>query len=287
MNMNYAQYAVLSLRPYPNRTEHLNYGIVVFEPTGAVSIHLLKSLRKLTCLAPTINLSDLRDNINKLQETICQMTPSQAFEYLQFIKMIPSQIPMNKLGKFSYNPGKSGHFAEMIKLCLDSQCVPMTEKGQSRSPNKSKLFNEVKKQFDLYDMLAKIDDNANRRVITNYYPYEDADLMVDFAIKNDVLHIAQTMDLRTNHKDEISSHHKQEAYSKILSIIVTMEDKSIKTKSHLVVAGLNSPAANRVIDPFIDRVNRITVWENQRERSEFFSEWMLASGRHLPELPMH
>lgn len=286
MNMNYAQYSVLSLRPYPNRTEHLNYGIVVFEPTGAVSIHLLKSLSKLSCLVPTLNLGELRDHINKLQETISQMTPSQAFDYLRFIKMIPAQVEMSRLGKFSYNPERSGHFAEMIKLCLDSQCAPQTEKRQGNPANRSKLFSEVKKQFGIYDMLAK-NDTDRHQVITNYYPYDGADLVVDFAIKNDVLYIAQTMDLRTNHRDQISNRHKHEAHSKILSIIFTMEDKSIRTKSHLVVAGLNSPAADRVIDPFINRVDRITVWESQRERSEFFSDWLSASGRHLPELPMH
>lgn len=280
-----ARYLVLNFRPYPNRTEHVNFGIAVFTEDRGTSIHLIDSLKKLTAISPGVNLGMFRKSAESLVQQIVKMDASEALTYLKLLDLIDNKIEEKQLGSFLYDSNDERSFKKQVNLSLLSQCAPVRYSLNKRA-KETTLFKEVKKEFGDLKILAKDEVESNSLVMTNYYADPETEFKIEFALQNDILRVAQTMDLRLSGNNEISAHHKQDALAKILSIMMTKEQINNRMKSYLLVAGADSKAANKVISPFVDRVDRIMHWEKLDDRHEFLHDWVTAAHMDLPQVPI-
>jgi hypothetical protein len=280
--MNIALYGVLRFHPYPNRTEHLNYGIVVFLPAGGVQVHIGASLRKVRAMYPLVEIESLRTQASEIAEIIGDANVDEALGILDALCIMPGQLKKD-LGRFEYFDQDS--LSRNIVLALDAQVEPALSKRKPREP-RSRLFVDVRKRFSNLGILAKDQSQLpDHRVVEYYSPDPEADVKVEFALQNGLLRLAQTIDLRGD-EGSVSSLHRTAAYSKAFAI--DYAKKVLETsgkKSYVIVAGTGSDGAQKIMTSIQRSADEVLIWESNSDMATFFEEWSVASGKPLPAIP--
>lgn len=277
---NSAKYAVLKIQPYPNRTEHVNYGIVVFRPEGGVYLEIASApaLRKVKALYPLIYLRSLKDQEESIPDLVGAASAEESFELLTAISLIRDQ-DFNRLGRFQY-VDEDG-FQNQVELALQSQ-VELHNPKRTKRELKSRLITDVRSRFRNLGILADSKERVpDHQVVENYSPDEDVDVQVEFALQNGLLRLAQTVDLRA-----ATAASKNAAYSKAYTMDVasrSLEASALQT--YVIVAGTEADAARKVMHTLEKTANHVLAWEDRSDMESFFTEWAAASGKPLPSLP--
>jgi hypothetical protein len=282
MNHQIAHYATLRFQPYPNRSEHLNYGIVVFLPKGGIRIHLTRSLRKLKVLAPSQRLETLREQETTLPALIGDAKLEQALAVLKSLRVLQN-IGRHDLGAFSY--ASSAEYEQNTLLALRAQCDVSGPSRSMREP-KSRLYVDVKSRFKALGILATDRDALpDHQVVEHYVPDPEVDVKVEFALQNGLLRVAQTVDLRTDSSDVVSAQNRNIAFSKAYAIHVTRLGLH-NVESYVIAAGAETESAKKILSPIAHDADRVFHWEDGQQMQRFFSEWAQAAGRPIPTIPV-
>ena len=61
---------IINYQPYPARAEHCAVGVLVFDSSGKVRVHLATNLRKLKALDPQSSIEILRDSLGWLVDEV-------------------------------------------------------------------------------------------------------------------------------------------------------------------------------------------------------------------------
>ena len=285
MTSQIARYCTLQFQPHANRTEHVNYGIVVFMPSGGVRVHVANNLRKIKALAPTASVEQLRAQEREIPEFIGDARCDEALQLLKALRVLRPQAA-SQLGSFRFET--EADYAKHAKLALATQCETPVARGRSREP-RSRLFYDVRDRFELLGILAE-DKTAlpDHQVVEHYTPDPGADVNVEFALQNGILRVAQTIDLRADDRDLVTSQHKNAAYSKAYAIhYARTQLESSKLRSYVIVAGAHSTAADKVLTAIRADADAVLDWENRSDMERFFGEWADAAGHPLPLLPFN
>lgn len=276
-----AHYAVLKLQPYPNRTEHVNYGLIVFPPQGGAQVHLAGQLRKVRSFFPELSLSSLREQEETVPELVGDAGLEDAVGILNSICLLNDQS-IESLGRFQFSDERE--FNEHIEKALASQ-VEVSRPARKYRESRARLFTDVKSRFRMLGILAADGvDLPDHQVIANYSPDPESDVKVEFALQNGLLRLAQTIDLRAD-SGAISPNLRATAYSKAYAMDVakrSLESSALET--YVIVAGTNGSDARRVMTTIGKTTDKVLAWESKQDMSDFFSEWANASGKPLPEM---
>lgn len=278
-----ARYATLRFQPYPSRSEHLNYGIVVFSAEGEVSVHLTSSLQKIKAFAPGQSIAKLREHATEIPKLVERLELNKAVDLLNAMRILRNQ-QIREMGVFSYR--NQAEFSENIKLALSAQCDAKEPAKKPREP-RSRLYLEVKERFKVLGMLASTyGELPDHQVIAQYAPDPNVDVRVEFALQNGILRIAQTIDLRTGTSDTVTAQHRNAAFSKAYAIHAAkslLEDSRLR--SYVITAGADSEMAQKILTPIENDADHIIRWEDDQEMEKFFTEWAAAAGKELPTVP--
>ncbi|HTH77206.1 MAG TPA: DUF3037 domain-containing protein [Trinickia sp.] len=285
MTSHIARYCTLQFQPHHNRTEHVNYGIVVFMPNGGVRVHIANGLRKIKALAPTASVERLRAQEAEIPKIVGDARCDEALRLLEVLQVLRPQA-VARLGTFRFET--EADYVKHAKLALATQCETPVARGRAREP-RSRLFYDVRDRFQLLGILAE--DKAalpDHQVVEHYTPDAEADVKVEFALQNGILRVAQTIDLRTDAAELVSTQHKHAAYSKAYAIhYAKTQLESARLRSYVIVAGAHSTAADRVLTAIRADADDVLDWENHADMERFFGEWAEAAGRPLPSLPLN
>lgn len=278
--MKIAHYAILKLQPYKNRSEHVNYGIVVFMPEGGIQVQIASplGLRKVRALFPLADLHALRDQEDSLPEIVGNAPIKEAVEVLNAICVLRDQ-DLGTLGKFNY--ANSDDFRNHVNLALRSQVELPTSPRKAREL-RSRLFTDVRAKFKDLGILAKLKGELPDHQVVEYYsPDAGTDLQIEFALQNGMLRLAQTIDLRAG---TVAARHS--AFSKAYAIDFASKvlDKSALA-TYVIVAGTETEAARKIMGALGKTTDKVLSWEDKSDMESFFREWADASGHPLPELP--
>lgn len=284
-----ARYATLTLRPFPNRTEHINYGLMVFDfgPHGIVaSAHIAPVARKLRGFAPHIALDDLEASAKQMAAEVTARqfnSIEKAIDWLHAMNWLRDTSAQH-LGGFRF--ATTEDHQKMVEVSIANLCTPPSPKGIHRE-QKSRLFIELKNQFKAAGILApagtQIPDHI---VVQNYAPEPEADVRVEFAMQNTKLHIAQTIDLRTD--SELTAQQKASALSKAFSLnYATQVLEPNRLTTWMICAGAKSKQTEKLTHALEKQAQHMVHWEDATEMEEFMSSWAAAAGKPLPTMPIH
>lgn len=278
-----ARYSILKFQPYPNRSEHLNYGMVVFLPQGGVRVHIGSGLKKIKSMYPLAEIESLRNQEESIVSIVGASPMDEAVSILHVMRVIDHK-DTSKFGTFQYLD--EVEYMSHIELALNSQVEPAAKRYVARE-QKSRLFIDVRARFKALGIMAQSKDELpDHQVVEHYSPDPEADIKVEFALQNGILRIAQTIDLRGDEM-AISSDHRKTAYSKAFALDYA-EKVLVQSslESYVIVAGTHTTAAKRVMNSLEKTVTHVLSWESNSDKEMFFSEWAKASGKPLPTLPM-
>jgi len=280
---NLAFHCPLSYQPYPQRDERLNYGIVVFTPEGGVRVHIAASLRKIKAFHPGANLAALRDNELTIPKAVNGAKVETALGLLNAMRVL-YDVQFSDLGQFVYTGEQD--YMNCVRLLLNVECEPSTTAAMHREP-KSRLFYDVRKSFKAIGILGgPHSELPSHRVIEGYAPDPDADVKLEFALKNDSLYLAQTIDLRGDAKSSVSAMHKNTAFSKAFALGYTKRALSnAKLTSYIIVAGGHTKESERVVSALDHEADHIYDWDSKADMDTFFGDWAKYAGKPLPSIP--
>lgn len=267
--MNKANYGVLSHYPHPNRTEHVNIGLVVFRHDGEVRVHIGDDLRKLRAIDPKAHLDIVRGWEQGLPKMVEGMEPGAAHRFLQHFG---TWRMSESLGAFLYD--SEDQYLERVQNALLSLVAPSRREVAPRDPT-SRLHLDLKQRFQVKGWLGR-DIDAHQ--IVARYPI-GPEVSAEFALKNGRLHIIETLDLRTANV----SQKRTEAQAKALAFhMATRVDKQVAR--YAVMAGTTSSLAIGARELFTEYADRVYSWESPQDMSDFFRTIGQATGR--PEIPL-
>ena len=279
-----AHYTILQLRPYPNRSEHVNYGLVVFYPEGGVRVYVAARLRKIRAMCPSINLSGLQEQEETIPDLVGNLGLEDALDILNAVNVLDN-VQIESLGRFNY--ADNVDFERQVSRALASQVESPVVRRRSAG-SRSRLFSDVKSQFKSLGILAEDKDSLpDHQVVENYSPDPSFDIKVEFALQNGLMRLAQTIDLRLDSNTQA----KNSAYSKAYSLDLagkSFEKSAIQTFA--VVAGSDSDSGSKIIATLQKTTDHVLRWESNSDMERFFTEWAKASGKPLREVewnPVH
>lgn len=276
-----AQYAVLKLQPYENRTEHVNYGVVIFLPEGGVQVRLAspRALKKVKALYPRVDFRELLEQEQAIPELVGRVGFQESFDLLKALSVLKDDTE-ERLGRFRFR--STDDFETQVSRLLESQ---VEAHAVPRRPTmaRTRLVTDVRSQFRELGILADAKETIpDHKVVENYTPDSDVDLKVEFALQNGMLRLAQTIDMRAS-----SNASKNVAFSKAYVMDVasrSLEKTALET--YVVVAGTESEETRRIMTTLEKTTDHVLAWESRSDMESFFGVWAAASGHPLPSLPI-
>lgn len=261
--MNIARYGVLSHYPHPNRTEHVNIGIVVFRPTGETRLHLDGNLRKLRAIDPSADIETARQWEADLPRMLegCDMAQS-----IQRIRALLGTWRLSEtLGAFRYSSEEE--YLIRVRNALASLVSPRQTVRRERE-QKSRLLIDMKASFKNHGWLGK-DIDAHQ--IVARHPLGQT-TTADFALKNGCLHVIETVDMRAGN----TAAKRTEAQAKAFTLH-TARRQDQQAKLYAVMAGAIDNGD--VLELMEDYADTVYCWEDPRSRGTFFETIAAALGQ--------
>ncbi len=261
------KYAILMAIPDPRRGERVNVGIVVFL-NDRIDVRFAE-LSKISALAGgnwDAYATDLRRRL------IDQFGSSEKAE--EIIRADPRLDPVFQASDLSWlSINSANEYEDRIKEIMTSLVIrPKPEEARSKS---TRINTEISRQLRSFKVLAKRDETINtHRVVRDFYISKKEELIADFALKNGMMHIAATLDLR---KSQVRL---DEAALKAITLDKAREifDSNVK-----LLGVYAAPEGAQQFKPHIellkDYSDKVYNWLDESERKAFTGALRRAASR--------
>lgn len=194
--MNIINYSLIQFTPDRKRNETINIGLLVFMP-HAVSVHVCESIRKIRAVDGATSTNDLKQVEVRLEKIFSSMdrSPELFSKEFEFRRgMMPSSYQLSSLGYFSAATEDEANL-RINRLMADLVIPP---KPRMRKERGARIITNLRNIFKNHNLFSEsLDDILNHRVVERFPISERANLHADFALKNGVYHITETIDLGT------------------------------------------------------------------------------------------
>lgn len=278
-------FTVLRARPNPVRGESVNVGIAVLDPVG-VRLFLEPDIQRLKAFdrnLAALQWDDLRENAWLLFKHLDTIDS----QHLALKTMIAPIYADERLGQFVAD--SAIEFDTQVTRLLDRLVRrPVRDTGIARAKRPSapsKLNAQLRNWFkSAHIFSSNVADISKQRIVANFPVVATNDLYAEFALKNGVVHVIETLDLRGH--DKVNAHvHKETA---IKSIVLDQAGRALDKKSRrIAVVSASDYAAMRpainIVNTYADDV--ITMASSQdKQRLADFIKMSLHSQTSLPAL---
>lgn len=243
--MNTAITHIVEYRPYSMRNECCAIGLLSLLPGGPVKVHLSSNLRKVRALHPSVQLEELRDNLEQFARELEQDTSLISL-------YINGGVGPIKLGE---KPGAIRYRTQEeydagVRWALSYAADPATSKSQRERQPVSRLFMEMKSYFSNMGWLAGMGHGIrDHRILARYQLSSEEGVGVDFALLNSAMHYVQTADMRSVSNPTHKRHEVQSKWFALgLADALTPADLSgTGVKRYAVVAGSDTEEGKKAI----------------------------------------
>lgn len=278
---HHAAYSVVSLHPYPNRSEHVNIGVAVWvEAEPFPRLHLLDNLKKVVSFYPKADIAKLRTWERDLPDLLSVFGLLDKDSQLQFLHNFGTLSASLEQGFFSFSD--QDDYVKHVHLALDAVAQPAEKRTIARE-SVSRLFVDLKLQFSLHGWMGKQASDINNHLIVPRYtlPTEEQ-LVAEFALKNGAFHVIETLDIRSG----INANKRMEAQGKsfLMHVAKSLEqaDRS-RTSTYTILAGANQDTKSKQIYAIVNRYSdNVIEWEDTHAVESFMT--LMAKATNTPML---
>ena len=266
-----ANYCVLVDRPYINRNEQVNIGLVVFREDG-VRVHIVEDLRKLKALNPRAKIETVRDWAEKLPEllTNCHTVDEARSELSAWGRAWSLE------GNGSLEFDSEDNYLHRIRTAMDNLVRPAQRGAPEFREPTSRLHLDLKRSFILNRWMGK--DINKHEIVTRFAVGPDVN--AEFAVMNGHLNVIESIDLRT----ENLSAKRVEARSKALIMDMAKRSRQGDASCYAVMAGETSKIASDMKEMLRIYADHVFLWERPRDVNDLFDLLGHATGK--PQIPL-
>jgi hypothetical protein len=278
--MKTAHYCLLTLRPDPERIDLLCVGAVAQDADGIWHVNAPGPESKLAIFGASHTM--LGRMAANLVETLRNCTNLTAAR-LQ-LGLMRSALALHDFeGIFSYLD--ESDFARNMREIL-SESVLLSAPIPPQKPITHRVVRprtraRLRKQFEALGIMAgKNEGLEDHKVVYNYPVSTRHGLKAEFALKNSVMHITETVDFDVS--EESVRAKTYEAHAKCLVLQAALETFGSSIKRHIVVSGSASAHAARTID-LLSTVGQLYTTESNEDMDSYINTISLAAGN--PVIP--
>lgn len=280
--MNKAATHIIEYHPYRMRNECCAIGLLSLLPDGGVKVHLADNLRKVRALQPSVDLSDLRENLQQLAHELEQDRDLLGV----YLNGGIGPLRINKsAGVLRFSTAEE--YAEGVRWALSIAADPAASRSTRERPQLSRLFVEVKNYFGGMGWLAGMGQGIrDHRILARYPLSTEEGLGVDFALLNTSMHYVQTADMRsvsnpTQKRQEVQS----KWFALGLSEALTPADLTgAGIKRYAIIAGSDTDEGKKAVKA-AHRVTNAGVFVH--ESNQDMDELMAIFAKAMRQEPLH
>jgi hypothetical protein len=275
--MNIAKYSLVKITPNPERIDCLVVGVVAFSDLGW-DVSFSDDTGKITAINPNYPVDSLPEvgmRVKQIASTCTNLTQLGVMMKLMgsFFHLDPFE------GVFAFSDREE--YLEQMNRIMSESVNPPKKIVQGIKRERSKLRASLKKQFSSLGILASDPSDINDHKIVQRYPIEAKQgLYADFALKNSVMHVTETVDFTMSQQAYTAK--KYEAQAKCLVLKAASEICGASTKKYVIVAGggRNSESALNLLKANAE----VYQFEDPRRMSEYLEKIQTAA---LGRSPLH
>lgn len=275
--MNHATYSLLTLRPSPERIDVLCVGAVALDHEGVWHVSMLPDESKLLAVAPSAKgrLATLGANLKTLLSGVASLSDAR-----ERFSRPGSPLALHDFeGSFAFQDAADftrQMAAVMSESVLPVKSLPAKPPQAARMVVPQRTRARLHRQFTTMGIMGKsAGDIASHLVVRNYPVSLKHGLTAEFALKNSVMHITETVDFDV--ADESVRGKTYEAQAKCLVMREALDSFGRKTECHVVISGGSAEHASRSVD-LLSSVARLYAVENSEDMSEYFERMARAAG---------
>jgi hypothetical protein len=187
-------FAVVKISPDPLRDEAMNAMVIVLRP-DRLQVCLTPNPERLRAIAPGVELNALEELKKSLQavDNPDEPTPNRIARFRRLPGIIVSDAGSLQ-GETAAD--LDAHLHDLVARLLSSIHVPASPVLR---PKVTSLTRELASVFKKEKLLGREDSDLDRhKIVRNVSVSNDGTLRADFVAKNRVMHVTETVDLRTD-----------------------------------------------------------------------------------------
>lgn len=272
---NIIRYCLIQFTPDHKRNETINIGLAVFMP-DSTTVSICESIRKIRAVNGALSTNDLK-NIESMLTKIFSRSASAhedfegRFELLKII--LPKSYQLSTLGYFSAENKDEANLKIsklMEELVIPPKPIITRERGTRIITNLRNIF----KQHDLFS--DTVDDIFNHRIVEKFPISERSSLRADFALKNGVYHITETIDLGAR---DASMKFKEAGLKSFVMAKAKLElGKETKCYAVYSASAADEKDKSEAIDLLSEGSDYIFNLNSQKDKMEYIKKMELAAG---------
>ncbi len=192
--MNIVNYSLIQFTPDRKRNETINIGLLVFLPNG-INVHLCESIRKIRAVDGITSANDLKSIEARLAKIFNNLPrePKALREEFEFRRtMMPGSYQLSMLGYFAVDKADEVSL-KVNQLMADLVIPPKPHISRERGTRIVTNLRNIFRQHNLFS--DSVEDIFNHRIVEKFPISDRTSLRADFALKNGVYHITETIDL--------------------------------------------------------------------------------------------
>lgn len=239
---NVYQYSLVRVVPDARRGEWANVGVCVYL-SDRVDVRIALDQRKLRAMAPTLGTQFLSE-IGREWEQICIGVDAPADR-----QRLLSRFRLAHASSLAWFQCEAEDYEDQINSIMTDLVTPTARQRTEREP---RLKGAIKAMLQKAQLFSDDPDAIHRHKVVAHFPIKaEANLFADFAAKNGVLHVTETIDFRVAENKLKQRHHL--AAVKAITLHAA-EQKHRNCKRHVIYAyhqkdlALIEPALNMLHD---------------------------------------
>lgn len=261
----------------PIRGERINLGMAVCQAGGwRVRIHP-DAYTRLRNLHPDFASLDLTNWARETDEMLARLKEIELQRH--WLETAGGPVVVNGGGSLFHLEVEEQQTA-LDKLFDDLVGRPPSTRRRPRKSVESRLYGEVKRWFRSARVFSPRIEDINRHKIVPGYPVSVADnLFAEFALKNGVLHVVETIDLRG--ADKLTASRFGNVAAKALVLDQTRQTLGKSSQRLVVTAASDYKAVSPAISLIHKYADDVIAYESDEDRQRLAD--FLARALHLGE----
>lgn len=231
--MTFAQYSLLLINPTIDRVDTVVAGVVVRHP-GGWDVRVAASAAKMKAIDPTfpdsrlVQTSELTNLIAKGLSSLPELR--QALEGVRLGLILHPFV-----GVFSFDSQDEYH--DQVRAVLGESVNPPTLASANAAPitrRRNVVRRKLRDHFRARGLWSRNDEDIDKHRVVEHFPISAAyGLIADFALKNGVMHITETIDFQV----QSLTGKRIEAQAKTLVLTEAVKVFGAGTRRYVVAAG--------------------------------------------------
>lgn len=223
-------YSILRLIPDASRGEVVNIGLVVFGEHGA-DVRMLNNLSKARALSSWVNPEHLRQLQSAIPKALGLVNSREMQLFTLQGLFAPATIDGINGHFFASHPDE---YESQVEATLSAYVSPEPKAQLRTRSSASRLHGDLRAWFAKNQLLGKNHEAIREhKIVANYPVNTSSGIYAEFALKNGVYRITETIDFRVK---DIGSHKTNEAAAKAITLIESRASLGNDTTRYVIAA---------------------------------------------------